>query len=411
MNHFMSTSLGLRVMALGVAGATAFAVLPATTRGAGSSGKSAAEARMEIAKLQSPEPRLRADAIMKLRYIGMNGGGTEAIPHLLKLLGDDTQFPQMLLWSSSLSALTESCSDHDTLGSEAAETLARIGRTSDELLALLKHADWRQRADAARALGGVKDLRATEKLAALLAQTEERPEVRGNAALALGLMKAEQGLAPLLAAVKDREAMVRAAAASALGRFPLPLVVPPLTAALRDDERKVRLKAAGSLGQSASALAVPPLIRALGEDRDKQVREVAAAALGSLKDRRAAGALINALTDDYVNVQINAARALGAMRESAALAPLLINLRSRESAVRGAAALALGELGERQAIPALITAVKTELAVDGTTLECELRALTTLGHAGAKQALEICRTHPKDWKEWWAANKEPLLQP
>ena len=411
MNYLMPISLGLRVVALGVAGGFAFAVLPVTARGAGNSEKSAAEARMEISKLQSPELRLRADAIMKLRYIGMNGGGAEAIPHLLKFLGDDTQFPQMLLWTSSLSSLTESCSDHDTLGSEAAETLARIGRISDELLALLKQADWRQRADAARALGGVKDLRATEKLAALLGQTDERPAVRGNAALALGLMKAEKGLAPLLAAVKDPDAMVRASAASALGRFPLPMIVPPLTAALRDDDRKVRLKAAGSLGQSTNALAVPPLIRALGEDRDKQVREVVAAALGSLKDRRAAGALINALTDDYVNVQINAARALGAMREPAALAPLLMNLQSRESAVRGAAALALGDLGDRQAIPPLITAVKTELAVDGTSLECELRALTALGHVGAKQALEKCRTHPKDWKEWWATNKEPLLQP
>jgi hypothetical protein len=55
--------------------------------------------------------------------------------------------------------------------------------------------------------------------------------------------------------------------------------------------------------------------------------------------------------------------------------------------------------------------VKTEPAVEATTLEHELRALAALGHAGAKQALEKCRTHPKDWKEWWAANKEPLLQP
>ena len=408
MNHPLPTSLGLRIMTLSVASAMALA---ASTRGATDPEKAAGETRLEIAKLQSPEPRLRADALLKLRYLGLSGGGAEAVPHLLKLLGDATPFPPTLLWGSSLSSLTESCADAATFGSEAAETLARIGRTSDELLVPLKHAEWRHRADAARALGGVKDLRGTESLAALLAQTEERPEVRGNAALALGLMKAEQGLAPLLVAIEDRVPLVRASAASALGRFPRPRVVPPLTAALRDDDRRVRLKAAGSLGQSASALAVPPLIRALSEDRDRQVREVAAAALGCLKDRRAADALIHALSDDYVNVQINAARALGEMRASTALAPLLASLRSRESAVRGAAASALGNLGDRAAIPALLTAAKAESAVEAPPLEHELRALTALGHPGAKQALAKYRAHPADWREWWTTHKEPLLQP
>ena len=361
--------------------------------------------RTEIEKLYSSDEKVRADAIMKLRYMGMRGEAYPAIPFLMEMLGSDAEFPQVMLLISSLSSMTASCSSECTFGGEAAETLARIGKTSDELLNLMRHPEWRVRANAIRALGGLKDARAIDHLLTALVKKDEHPQVKGNAALGLGAMRAQRAVEPLIAALKHDNPMVRAAVASALGELRNPRALPPLIAALKDDDPHVRIQVTGSLAQIGEPSVLNPLLRALKDDH-RQVREVAARALGCAKDPRVLEPLIAALDDPYPNVQINAAGTLGEMKDPKAVGPLIALLTNGNQSVRGAAAAALGELEDPRAMEPLIAMVLKEDRWEIPRTR-GLKALAKLGHAGATKAFEEYRRHRSD--EWWHENKEALL--
>lgn len=362
--------------------------------------------KAEIARLQSPDIRQRADAVMRLRYLGMRGEATAAVPYLIRMLRSDTEFPRMVLYCSSLAPVTQSCSDEYTFGGEAAETLGQIGEGSDDLLSLLENENWRIRANAIRALGGLKDGRAIGPLLAIVQRLTEHWEVKGNAALALGLMGEHSAAPKLIEALKDQHAAVRMAAAAALGQLACPEALEPLCLALRDPNPRVRCKVAGSLGCIKAAKAEEALIGAL-DDPDRVVREVAAWALSNAEGTRAVRALITALKDEYANVQINAASALGELRPPEALEPLLGLLGNNNEAVRAAAATALGNLEDPRATEKLIDMVRAEERQ--IPLVRGLEALTKLGHRATRIALEECRRHRPDWIEWWRRNRDELL--
>lgn len=366
------------------------------------------ETKAEIVKLQSSDLRQRSDAIMKLRYLGMRGKATAAMPSLIGMLDSEVEFPQMVLWSASLAPITESCAEECTFGGEAAETLARIGQTSDDLLPLVRSRDWRVRANAIRALGGLRDWRAVEGLLAILQQPTERWEVRGNAALALGLIGDPSAVPVLIAALRDDHPAVRASAARALGELKTRSAMEPLISALQDPMLRVRRKAAGGLGQLKGERAVEALMSALRNDQDRVVREVASAALREIGDAGASSVLIEALQDEYPNVRINAATALGTLGGLEALQPLLDLLPNENEAVRAAAAMALGDLGDVRACGRLQAMVARERSL--VPLERGLEALAKLGHTGAKRALDESRRHSPDWEEWWHRNKDKLLK-
>jgi len=362
-----------------------------------------AKVRTEIEKLRSLDKKERAGAIISLRHMGMRGEAAPAVPFLMRLLGSDAEFPKMMLWALSLSDMTSSCSPGYTFGGEAAETLARIGKTSDALLRLTGHPEWRVRANAMRALGGLKDPRAVDRLLAALAKKDEHPEVKGNAAIALGSMGAQRAVVPLIAALKHSDPMVRGAAASALGQLRDPRALPPLIAALADDDAHVRMRITISLGRMGGPAVLNPLLGALKDD-NRQVREVAARAFHGAKDPRVVGPLIAALDDPCPNVQINAAGALGEIEDPEAVAPLIALLTDDNHAVRGAAATALGKQEDSRAVEPLIEMVLKEDRWETRGLG----ALVKLGYPGAKEALEECRRHRSD--EWWRKNKEELLR-
>ncbi len=364
-----------------------------------------ADVKTAMEMLQSPSRNTQADAMMKLRH--MKGSAEPAIPLLIQMLGSDAKFPVVKLIASSLGSKTQSCSSEPTFGGEAAETLACIGKTSDELLGLLKDRKWQVRANAARAVGGIKDARAIGPLTAFLSDKGEHPVVKGNAALALARMDAVSAVDPLIPLLKDKDSRVRAAAASALGRLHEPRAVQPLIAALGDKDADVRRAAAGGLGGIGGPAVFDPLVRAL-KDPDRQVREVTAAALGRVQDARAVEPLLAALSDSYANVQINAAGALGELKDPRALEPLIRMLKDGNEAVRGAAAEALGQMNDSRAVqPLTVMAYREEREIP---LLRALQALTALGHTGGKEAYNQYRIHRPDWKEWWAQHRDELLQ-
>jgi HEAT repeat protein len=370
----------------------------------GMSAEIPADVKTAMEKLQSPNRNEQADAIMKLRY--MKDRAEPALPLLIRMLGSDAKFPVMKLLSSSLAPKTQSCSPEPTFGGEAAETLACLGKTSEELLGLLKDRRWQVRANAARAVGGIKDARAINLLTSLVSDRDEHPVVRGNAALALALMEAVSAVDPLIPLLKDKDPRVRAAAASALGRLHDSRAVPPLIVALGDANARVRQAVVGGLGSLGGPLVFDPLVRSLA-DPDGPVREVAAAALGRMQDARAVEPLLAALSDPYANVRINAAGALGVLHDLRALEPLIHLLRDDNEAVRGAAAEALGQLNDPRAVRPLSDMAHREESE--IPLARALRALAALGHTGSKEAYDRYLAHPPDWKPWWTQNKDRLL--
>lgn len=67
---------------------------------------------------------------------------------------------------------------------------------------------------------------------------------------------------------------------------------------LQDEDSSVRGEAIEALGEAGAKDAVEPLIAILKADEDEENRQLAAVALGDIRDERAIGALIEALDDE-----------------------------------------------------------------------------------------------------------------
>lgn len=115
--------------------------------------------------------------------------------------------------------------------------------------------------------------------------------MRGQAALAIGLLKSQRAVPRLLELAQDSDWFVRVAALNGLGYIDPALPAEPALTALGDDEPLVRQAAALNLGGSKDPLAVDMLMEALAHDPDWAVREAAAEALGEIGDPRAVGSL------------------------------------------------------------------------------------------------------------------------
>jgi len=162
-------------------------------------------------------------------------------------------------------------------------------RDVDGLIRALADADPQVRQDAALALGEIGDARAVEPLLAVMSDTHEVTEVRNNAQEALRRM-GPAAVRPLIRALKDGDVYARTRAAVTLGDIGDPAAVEALVVALRDGDRYVRRYAAESLGKIPDARAVEPLIAAL-KDREAEVCARAAWALRRVGGPQADAAL------------------------------------------------------------------------------------------------------------------------
>jgi HEAT repeat protein len=277
----------------------------------------------------------------------------------------------------------------------AAFTLAARGdrRAADRLIDLLLSGESdHRRIRAARALGRLADPRASAPLG-LIVHSGEDWRLRGAAAGALGDLATRlpdpwREVELLHAALGDGVTYVRAGAARALGR-----IGPPaddlLLSALRADDPLRREGAALALGAGGAARAAGPLVDALS-DPDRRVRRGAVWALGEIGGRnpgpvsRAVPALTAILADGDGWIHPDAARALGRIGDHRAIPSLLSALTAPNVWTRRAAALALGRFGGPEAVAALIGALDDRRAVvrQGAAL-----ALGQIGGPAAAQAL------------------------
>ena len=175
---------------------------------------------------------------------------------------------------------------------------------------------------------------------------------------ALGLLKVEEGVKPLIAALENEDLQEEALAALVEMRG---VAVPFMIDALKNAPDKIRVEIANGLGQIGDRRAIIPLIEALDTDPHKEVKAFTAIGLGNMRARgenkSAVTALTNALSYDDTTAT-NAAEALGNISVSTAeavqsLIIIAMDKQMRET-LRSAALTALWRLKPEEAVQPML---------------------------------------------------------
>jgi HEAT repeat protein len=186
---------------------------------------------------------------------------------------------------------------------EAVITLGEMGdeRCVEPLAKALRDGDWQVREVAIEAMGQVGSP-AVDTLLRLLRDWD----VRKYAILSLGKIRDERVLDPLMLQLRNDE--FKDDAINALVELGEPSV-PKLIAALKDRDENVRKSAVLALGRIKNNDAIDPLIHMLG-DQDWFTRLTAAAALESIGDERGRDAIKPLLKDPDMVVKMRVERIL-----------------------------------------------------------------------------------------------------
>lgn len=280
-------------------------------------------------------------------------------------------------------ALGEICRDNPSLKND---------RELEALFhAALKDGDPLVRRSAAFALGCQRSGTDATRLALDAAQDDPMPQVRQNAAWALGQFGVA-GLPSLRKALKDADSFVKRDAASSLLQITdgdkVHELVPELIPLCRDGNSEVRRAALNVLVRivdSTDQAAIPALRWAL-DDKDLENRRNAALALSNIGGEETAVALPVLLEaalngDPELRRQsVIAVRNIGPAAKAAVpvLARLLKN--DKDQKVREYAALALGGIGRdsESAVPLLVEMIQNREEPRNTRIECAM-ALSRIG--------------------------------
>ncbi len=227
------------------------------------------------------------------------------------------------------------------------------------LTTALADTEWQIREQAAESLGNLEDPAGIPVLSNALA-TDESPQVREAAARALGMIEDVSAVPALSAALGDEVDAVREQVEWALGMIEDEAGIAALSTLVSDTNVGVREEAVWALGMIEDQSAVLALTAAL-DDAAVQVREQAAWSLGMIEDESAVQALATALSDDRAEVRKQAAWALGMIESTDATEHLVaVGLQDDEWFVREQAAWALGMIGDERALDALLDAMSDE---------------------------------------------------
>jgi HEAT repeat protein len=194
---------------------------------------------------------------------------------------------------------------------EAAITLGEMGdeRCVEPLAAALRDGDWQVREVAIEGIGQIGSP-AVDVLLKLLRDWD----VRKSAIMALGKIRDERVLDPLMQQLRNDEFMEDAT--DALVNLGEP-ALPGLIKALKDKEELVRKQAVIALGRIKSAEAIDPLIEML-QNKDWFTRLTAAAALEAIGDERGREAIKPLLKDSDMVVKMRVERILAKWKKQPA---------------------------------------------------------------------------------------------
>ncbi|MCS6298431.1 MAG: HEAT repeat domain-containing protein [Nitrospira sp.] len=245
--------------------------------------------------------------------------------------------------SDQLAASLDSSVDGQELTEPMQEVVLEEEKVKDEIdiqIDLLKDPDWVVRREAAITLGEMGDERCVEPLAAALRDGDWQVrevaiegigqigspavdvllkllrdwDVRKSAIIALGKIRDERVLDPLMQQLRNDEFMEDAT--DALVNLGEP-ALPGLIKALKDKEELVRKQAVIALGRIKSPEAIDPLIEML-QNKDWFTRLTAAAALEAIGDERGREAIKPLLKDTDMVVKMRVERILAKWKKQPA---------------------------------------------------------------------------------------------
>jgi len=202
----------------------------------------------------------------------------------------------------------------------AAEALARADEIENELnlVGAIGDTDWRVRQSAVQGLAKRSAPKAIQALLQLLKEDHNNLAVLNSALQVLSMVEVET-LPALIEFLNDPDPDLRIQAALALGEQRDPAAVPALMTALSDENINVRFHAIESLGKLGSVDAVEPLMR-IAESKDFFLAFPALDALKRIGETRIAPRLIPFLSVE--SLRHPAAEALGALGDETAVEPL-----------------------------------------------------------------------------------------
>jgi len=243
----------------------------------------------------------------------------------------------------------------------------------DSLYSYLHESSYLVRAAAALALGRIGRPEAVPHLAETL-RDDRRPEVREQAAFALGLIPTSDSAVALLAGAEKELSLMAGSGRRgspevlgqillALGRVDQPGTATEVMRGLLHPHPLVREQALESLALLADSSSVDAIVRA-SHDPVESVAWRAAYALGKFQDQRAVQREIELLGHSSALVRAFAAKGLGQIGPPLALDAenaLVSRLHESEWAVRVNAARTLGQLGAKEAAPQLLTMLGDEV--------------------------------------------------
>jgi HEAT repeat protein len=246
-----------------------------------------------IQNLQNEDWRLRLDVIVTLSQMGKNA--KNAVPALISALSDSQLRYHVVIAlgnigvaaNSAIPALTLTLQDEDEIiRAITIESLCKIGLEVEIIPALV------------------------------ITLQDDSARVRANAAFAIGCLreKAKTAVVALVATLEDSDDWVRSNVVEALGKIgkDAEIAIPNLITALSDNYSGIRAKATLSLAYIApESQAIPLLIHMFG-DSDIRVRGAAADALGVFAGKVASAVIIlkTGLTDKNIYVRMNVAKVL-----------------------------------------------------------------------------------------------------
>ena len=185
------------------------------------------------------------------------------------------------------------------------------------LLRLLHTEKGRSKADIVRALGFIKDKRATEAVIACLG--DDNALMRQRSAEALGKIGDKRAARPLAEGLsREMEYAACTAYVRALGRLKSADGTSALAKALTRKDDLIRRDAAEALGEVGGAAALSPLRQAT-KDKHAEVRASATEALGKIGDKKAVPFLTALLADTSERVVNSALIALARIGDNRAI--------------------------------------------------------------------------------------------
>ena len=265
-----------------------------------------------------------------IRSIG-KAGVTEAVPHLMKITGCDSDGQALkiiLKWAGAKGEETAPAGQTAQGG-----LMASAGKKKPE------GDPWQLKKTAAITLSILRPELAAQPLVSML--NMDNPSARAAAMVGLANISAQTAVEPLIEQLSSSDWNTRKMAAIALGRLKAESAVSALVKLLDDDKFSVRIEAVIALNHIKPPSAVEILSKTVTSDNNYEVRKTAATALGNLRDEEAATALYTAIEDNNWMVRKAVVDALTNLKVIDATGRITPLLGDDQEDVRAAAAAGL----------------------------------------------------------------------